>query len=482
MDKSLEQVRQERNDLINKIEEFKKAGNENRTPEERKERNTKFGAMIDNLQSLQKKAKQLEVIEDAKRSKEREEEFAVKRVPNNGGGDLKLRKASWDDPVTDESRTPNAENLQRRDALVFERFADPDALTTDQMVKAHRMYAGERLFFKYISAGASNERLRLSQAEMDLFHEHQNRAQATTAKIAADGDGGYLVPTVTEAAIVHQMAFIGPFAGPAGGAGRWQMYSSGEKHKINVNTSRKTAKAVYVAEGVDITAQKAAWSQVDLEFYTIANLMPWTIQVQQDSASNLESELRMEMAESFGRLLNDELTATGTGNANDRLTGLAASITKSVDGTAAFNVTTYSYDDAAIQPNQIIRAKYLIDKAYRGTPDFAMHCSDHAMMILEQITDKEGRFMYHRAVDGGSLMAHGLRCITNNGFTAAAASRTHSIIGAFNKFRVGYVRGMYVTVFRELFMQSLQLGLMAYWRVGSVQTDANAFACIDYKT
>jgi len=492
MDKNLEQARQERNDLIRKIEAFKKNGNENRTPEERKERNKNFSKMVDELADAQKLVKQLEVIEDAKQNKEREEEFSVRKIPNNGGGDLKLRRASWDDPVTDESRTPKLEELEQRDVLVFERFNDPEALTTEQMVKAHRMYAGERLFFKYIAAGASNEKLRLSQAEMDLFHEHQERAQATTAQIAADGDGGYLVPTVTEAAIVHQMAFIGPFAGPGGGAGMWRMYPNGEPHKINVNTSRKNAKAVYVSEATDIGAQKAAWSQVNLNFHTIANLMPWTIQVQQDSASNLEQELRMEMAESFGRLLNDELTASGKGdNDNHRLNSLAGSIlaNQTVTGANAYDTnenggnSSYDLANSNILPREVITAKYLIDKAYRGTPDFLMHCSDYAMMTFEQLVDKDGRFLYHRETDGPAMIIHGLRCITNNGFIhpsgaadAVTRNQFHSIIGAFNKFRVGYVRGMYVTVFRELFMQSLQLGLMAYWRVGSVQTDANAFS------
>lgn len=486
----LEKARKKRNKLLGQIEAFKKAGNENRSKKERIKRNKKFSRMVDDLAAAQERVKQLEIIYSAKQQRDQEEEFAVRRQPNNGGGDLKFRKATWNDPVRDDSKTPSTKEMLKRDALVFQRFEDFESLNTKEKIKAHRMYAGERLFFRYIAAGASNDKLRLSQAELDLFHEFQDRAQATTAKIGTDGDGGYLVPTVTEAAIVHQMAFIGPFAGPASGAGKWQQYAAGEKREINVNTSRKTAKAKYVAEGVDIVAQKAAWSQVDLNFHTISNLMPWTIQIQQDSASNLEMELRAEMAESFGRLLNEELTATGTGASpnflnsvgNSLLAGQTVTTLNSFDNnTKTASPVAYTVQGSNVRPQEIVRAKYSIDKAYRGAPGFAMHASDFVMMTLEQVVDADGRFLYHRPQEGGPLMVHGMRAITNNGYEAAAAGKLCSTIGDFNKFRVGTVRGMYMTVFRELFMQSLQLGLMAYWRVGSVMEDANALAGIKFK-
>ena len=483
----LEKARQERNDLLGKIEAFKKDGNENRNKKEREERNKNFSKLIDDLQLKQKEVKQFEVIYSAKRQKEEEEEFNVKKLPGNSGGDLNFRKSSWNDPVTDNSEIPEEAELRTRDELTFQRFADSSALTADENIQAHRMYAGERLFFRFLAGGADADKLGLSAREMEHLHNFQKRAQSTTAKIGADADGGYLVPTITEAAIVHQMAFIGPFAGPGGMAGMWQMYDNGNPRKINVNTSRKTAKAKYVAEGVDIAAQKAAWSQKVLNFHTISNLMPWTIQAQQDAASNLESELRMEMAESFGRLLNEELTATGTGATPNFLNsvtgGLVAgnTITTKNAYNAPASAGEYTTQASNIRPQEIIAAKFSIDKAYRGVPQFHMQASDYAMLTLEQIIDGEKRFLYHRPEEGGPLMVHNMRCITNNGFETAAAGKVCSTLGDFNKFRVGYVRGMYVTVFRELFMQSLQLGLMGYWRVGSVMTDANSVAGIKFK-
>ena len=479
--RSLDQLIESRNELVGKIDDYKEKNNvEGVSLEKRKEYRTKVSSIIAELKTYTSVIDEKQILHRAGLQREMEEEFSVMRKPSGGVPRSRFQTMTWGDNIDKDSHDPTTEEMLKRDELVWRRYEDFDGLGNDEKVESYRKFAGERIFYKYLAGGMDQDKVRLSDDEVRLMYAFQERAEATTSKTNVEADGGYLVPVETEAKIIHEMAFMGPFAGPKSGAGDWRGYPNGIKREVNVNTSRKSRMAAYSTEGADIAAVKAAWAQRPLNFLTLTSLMVWTIQLDQDAASNVEQELTMEMAEGFGRRLNRDLTRGAGGVA---LTGVVDDIAaaNTVESTNAFGSVLHTVAGSLITPSEIIDMKYTIDKSYRMTPDFHMQFSDYCMGAIEQIVDADGRFLYHRSQEGLGLILHGVNAFTNNGFADAAASTINGVCGAFKKFRVGYVRGMYMTKYREHFMPALQLGIQCYYRVGSVNTVPEAFSAFEFK-
>ena len=93
--------------------------------------------------------------------------------------------------------------------------------------------------------------------------------------------------------------------------------------------------------------------------------------------------------------------------------------------------------------------------------------SDYIIDILSELGSAS--IVYFPNFDSdGNLMVRGMKTVINNGFPAAAASANAAIVGNFDYFRIGYVRGLYVFPMREHYHSSLQIGIPAFYRVGSV--------------
>ena len=473
-------LRKKLNDLLGIMRTLKKDNNiEGVSIEDRSANIDKYYSMSIELSDVQKELFAEEQIEASERHKGLEKEYGFTRYSR---GDLKFRATSWDDPISFDIYQPSVDEIKVRDNLIWQRYKEPSSLSSDQLVFSYRKFLGERLFLRHVSSGLKGAGY-LSPKQLKFLSEFQKRAQATTVSAGTNADGGYLVPTETEAGIFYQMARTGPFAGPMGELGTWLNLSSGADRKINVNNNIDTLEASTKDEAADLDIKKAAWGQYDLSLHDYSFIMPYTVQLDQDSASDLEQELAFTMSQAFGRRLNKDAIS---GNGVDKISGLlgsakitaAQTITSENDFDAA---SIRDANDAPITTDEVTSLKFKLDEYYRQ--DAAFVTSDYISNILENMVDSRRRFLFDKYNEDGKLLVRRMPVCVSTGFPTAAADTTAGIVGSFRNLIFGYTRGgLYLHVLKELYMQSLQLGLVGHMRVGgAIIFNGKAFSKFKFK-
>ena len=427
--------------------------------------------MLEEYKELRRQERTAMQLDDVVHRGDFNDEHRVARVPNGGGGDLRFRTETPD--MIMQRGSPSLATLRhKRDLLERRARHGPDALTQEENQVALRTFPGEHVFWRFLAG------VQLSSQERSAFHEQQElqRALSDTVLTTTDADGGYLVPVETEAEIYHQMAFTGPFAGPMSPLGDWRSYMNGRDREVNVNTSSQSAEAEYVAEAADANPTHPTWEQVNLDFKTIRHSMPLTVQADEDSVSDLQTELQREMATAFARRLNNDLTKGGGGTA---LTGITH-----IGLTRTFTSSTALAD--RISADEFINLKRQVNRAYRGGPQFAYTFRDDMLGVIELLKDTNGAYLFTErpgAMAMSGMESGGYASVirgvppvyANDGFDAIGANAVVGAVGDFSRFRIGYVRGMTVLTDTTTFQRSLQRVLWGYMRVASIVADANAF-------
>lgn len=475
----LKELKKKRNELLEKVRLFKLRNNKRGVSLKKREANVdKSFKMVRELSLLQDEIYVEEEIARTERSKELEKEYGFIRAPR---GDLKFRSTSWDDPASIDDYQPSTDEIKARNNLIWQRYENDGALSSDQLVYSYRKFCGERLALRHIASGLKDAG-NLSSKQIRFLSEYQSRAQDTTVVSNDDKAGGYLVPTDTEAAIYHHMSRIGPFSGPMGELGRWVNYDKGGKAKVNVNTNVDTLKAKISGEPSDVDAIKASWDQNDLSFYNYQYLMPYTIQIGQDSASNLEQELRFVLSQAIGRGINERIISGSTA-AGFVFSGLDALVsTNNTVGTNAFNATQRNANNGPITQKEIVELKTSLNSYYRNNANAAYVFSQDIIDVLENMIDDRKKFLFTKYNNKGQLMVRNNPAIVSDGFAASAASAVAGFFGSWDNLFVGYTRGMYINILRELFMGSLQLGILGHIRVSNpILFNEKAFSKFTYK-
>ena len=327
---------------------------------------TRYKNMYSELQDLNSLIKMEEKIEHAQHAQEMEKEYSFIK---SSRGDLQYRSTNWNDDLSLDYNQPNDYELARRDALIWQRYKEPGSLSNDDLVISYRKYGAERLLLRYIASGFDKDKLRLTSKHMNYLDRFQKRAVATTQNVGTDADGGYLVPTETEAAVVHEMSYTGPFGGPEGGLGNWQRFITGGTKEISVNTSIDAEEAVYSTEALDLVAKKPIYAQREINFITLTQLMVWTVQLDQDAAGNFEQEARKNLGRAFGRKLNNDLTEDSRADINDKtkLVGLTSANASfgSIESNNAFDASSRGKTNAPIRYDEALDLKHAVDPIYR---------------------------------------------------------------------------------------------------------------------
>lgn len=284
----------------------------------------------------------------------------------------------------------------------------------------------------------------------------ENRAQSA----GTNSEGGFTVPTELIPELIKSMANYSPMFDE--NITRQLVTASG--NPITMPTTNDTANlATLLGENTAASEVDAVFGQITLNaFKYTSGLIKVSNELLQDTAINLEAELRGLMAERFGRGVGAALT-TGTGSAQPRgiVTAAGAGITGAV--------STISFDN-------LIDLQHSVDPAYRQAPSTRYMFNDSTLQALRKIKDSEGNYIWQPAnvQTGVGATILGEQYIINQAMASIGASAVSVLYGDMEKFIVRRARPIDIKRLDERFAEADQVAFVGFVRVDSEILDSAA--------
>lgn len=284
-------------------------------------------------------------------------------------------------------------------------------------------------------------------------------------------DGAYLIPTGFQRELEIKLKAYGGMRRNArvitttmGNTLQWPSMddtaNAGEWLAVNTATSQLNP----TFGQVTFTSNLASSKQV---------LVP--VQLMQDSAFDIESELQDAFAIRLARTLNLGYTlGTGSGQPNGLVGGITTTLTavgsSGNTGGAETGGTSIGTDDLTG-----LIAK--VDPAYRVGASFMAHWS--TLDALRKLRDKYGRPLWEVSMASGTPdKIYGYPYDWNADMATIALNAKTVIFGNFSKYVIRDVLGITMVRFNELFMSSYQIGFQAYLRTDGQVLQPAAFALL----
>ncbi|MGC9260911.1 MAG: phage major capsid protein [Phycisphaerae bacterium] len=217
----------------------------------------------------------------------------------------------------------------------------------------------------------------------------------------------------------------------------------------------------------DTAAALPAFGLLNFNAYMFdSDIILLPVQLMEDSAIDIEQEIAEAAGIRIGRILNTMCT---TGNGNSQPLGI-------IPATAPSQVTSAAA--TAIAYTDIQRLRFGVNKAYRSAgSQFMMHDAVYQQLTL--LLDSNNRPLFLAGGIFGDISKKnpdrfaGHEIVINNDMASTLASGAVSVLfGALNKYRVRRVGSMVFIRFTERYMNSLQVGFMAYQRFDGNLVDA----------
>jgi HK97 family phage major capsid protein len=220
-----------------------------------------------------------------------------------------------------------------------------------------------------------------------------------------------------------------------------------------------------LAENVQISEQDVAFTQKTLgAFMYTSKLVRVSFQLMQDSAFDIEAELRELLGERIGRILNTHFT-TGAGTTEPQ--GLVTGGTSGVTAASATAVTS----------DEIISLAHSVDHAYRSSGRARFMMSDTALASIRKLKATTNEYLWQPSMQAGvpdTLFGYPVEV---NQDMPAMTTGLKPI--AFGDFFAGYivreVRGIQVLRLDERYADYLQVGFFGFARYDGQTRDAGAY-------
>jgi HK97 family phage major capsid protein len=212
-------------------------------------------------------------------------------------------------------------------------------------------------------------------------------------------------------------------------------------------------------------ATDPVFGQVNLGAYKYTSkvfLIP--IELLQDSAFDIEAYIRKIIATRIGRITNSHFTL-GTGSSQP--TGVVTGATLGKTG-ATGQTTSVTYDD-------LIDLVHSVDPAYRegGVCEFMFN--DNSLKTLRKLKDADGKPIWQPGlVQGEPDKILGYSYAINQDVANMAAGAKSMLFGDFSNFFIRDVMDLSIFRMGEKFIDSGQVGFVAFSRHDSVGTDSAA--------
>jgi len=308
-------------------------------------------------------------------------------------------------------------------------------------------------FGNYLRRGLSG----MGAEERNVLNQcYEERDMLTTAATA----GGYVVPQDFYDTVVSAKV-----PGVAMRKTNARVINTSNGRDLPIPTQSAYGAAAYVSEGSAITETDDTGAKVTAKAYTAARMTKVSIQLLEDGAVDVAGLVAQNIGKAFMKFEDPEFLV-GTGAGSSHITGAttnASPVTVATGGTV-----TFTYAD-------LLAYYFSIQPQYCMTGQFVL--MDTAMATLLGLKDSSNRPIWTASQVPGepdTLMAKPL--FTSPNFATEAAN---SLFGLWGDFSNGYAirqdGTLNVRRTDERFIDSLEVGFIAWERLDGVITDANAF-------
>jgi len=308
----------------------------------------------------------------------------------------------------------------------------------------------EQAFERYIRFGVIDPE--------DMPTMAQLRA-ATDPQGTTDGVGGYLIPTGFQAQLEEAMK---PYFTQYEACTVLPTASGNDLHWPTVNDTSNAGHLL--TEHSQDTVLKVDFSEVIFYAYMFTSyIVKVSLQLLQDSAIPVEPVLSNLLGVRLGRILSTYFT-TGTGSSEPH--GIVTAATAS-------GVTSVAA--GAITRDNILDLLYSVNSDYRSAPGAAFMMHDTTLKAIAKLTigTSDDRPLWQPSIITGQPdTIEGKRFYINNSMAELGVSTASMIFGDLKKFQIRKVLGTTLFVYREKYMDYLQVGFQAYSRWDSRLLDA----------
>lgn len=284
----------------------------------------------------------------------------------------------------------------------------------------------------------------------------ENRAQS----VGVNSEGGFTVPTELIPELIKSMADFSPMFDE--NITRQLVTAAG--NPLTMPTTNDTGNtAVLLSENTAASEDDAVFGQITLNaFKFTSGLIKVSNELLQDTAINIEAELRSLMGERFGRGVGASLT-TGTGSNQPR--GIVTAAGAGVTGAAS----TISFDN-------LIDLLHSVDPAYRRSASTAFMFNDSTLQTLRKIKDNDGNFIWQPAsvATGAADTILGEPYVINQAMASIGAENISVLYGDMQKFIVRRARPIDIKRLDERFAEADQIAFVGFVRVDSEILDSAA--------
>ncbi|PRD42171.1 phage major capsid protein [Phyllobacterium phragmitis] len=343
-----------------------------------------------------------------------------------------------------DSRRPKGANSENRNE------DEPSVEYKDVFVKAMR----------YGVAELSIEERNILKDNRSSDKDIDRRAQATAPGTA----GGYTIPEGFSGEIDKALAAWGPMLDENVA----RQYRTASGNPIPWPTTDDTAQRgeEHTENGavLDDGSKDVALGQKMLNAYLYdSGVVKVSIELLEDSFFDFGSLLNELFGERLGRTGNDVLTVgDGTNKPNGIVTASSLGITAA--------------GAAAITCDELIDLQHSVDPAYRSSPRCFWQFNDKTLGSVRKLKDGDGNYLWQMGdvKTGAPDTLLGKPYKINQAMADIATGNKTVIFGDHNKYVVRRVGQMQMITLRERYMDSLQVGFIAFLRLDGELLDGRA--------
>ena len=381
---------------------------------------------------------------------------------NKAAADLKaIREATKNGEVIDESKsleidrlldehTDLCKHIDMLERLEKANFDEAKSTVEHKEPEKKQGRSIEQAFERYIRFGVIDPE--------DMPTMAQLRA-ATDPQGTTDGVGGYLIPTGFQAQLEEAMK---PYFTQYEACTVLPTASGNDLHWPTVNDTSNAGHLL--TEHSQDTVLKVDFSEVIFYAYMFTSyIVKVSLQLLQDSAIPVEPVLSNLLGVRLGRILSTYFT-TGSGSSEPH--GIVTAATAS-------GVTSVAA--GAITRDNILDLLYSVNSDYRSAPGAAFMMHDTTLKAIAKLTigTSDDRPLWQPSIITGQPdTIEGKRFYINNSMAELGVSTASMIFGDLKKFQIRKVLGTTLFVYREKYMDYLQVGFQAYSRWDSRLLDA----------
>ena len=218
-----------------------------------------------------------------------------------------------------------------------------------------------------------------------------------------------------------------------------------------------------LGENTGAATQDVTFGSVTMSAYKYSSkIVLVSIELVQDSAFNVDSELAPLLGIRIGRILNQRFT-TGTGSSQPN--GIVTAATLGVTLPTG-NTTSITYDG-------IIDLEHSVDPGFRKQGGCGYMLHDTTLKAVKKIKDSQNRPLWQAGLKEGQQDSfNGYPYWINQDMAVPAANAKTILFGQFKKYVVRRVREVFLVRFGEKYMDAGQIGFLAFARYDGNLIDA----------